>query len=382
MGSGVAAAAARAGYRVRLMDSSPESLERGLAFCEKRFASLARRGKLPPEEARAAGERIVAGGTLDGFEDVDLVVEAVVEDAEVKRALLAELERRLGPDAILGSNTSTIPIARLAEALERPERLVGIHFFSPVHRMPLVEVIRHPGSSPEAVRRAVALAVRLGKTPIVVADGPGFYTSRILSPYLAQGTALLLDGAGIAEVDAAARAAGFPVGPFELLDEVGIDVAAKAAGTMAAAFPDRMPSPAGFRRLVEEGRLGRKAGRGFYDYSGRRSGPIRRCWGCSRALATPAPLDPKAAGERLVLAMAAEAVRCLEEGVLERPRDGDVGAVLGLGFPPFTGGPFRYLDALGPAEAVRRLEALTGSHGPVFEAPAALRGRQAAFYGG
>ena len=143
-----------------------------------------------------------------------------------------------------------------------------------------------------------------------------------------------------------------------------------------------MPSPAGFRRLVEEGRLGRKAGRGFYDYSGKKKRPDPAVSGLLEGARTPAPLDPKAAGERLVLAMAAEAVRCLEDGVLECPRDGDVGAVLGLGFPPFTGGPFRHLDALGPAEAVRRLEALTGSHGPVFEAPAALRGRQAAFYGG
>jgi 3-hydroxyacyl-CoA dehydrogenase/enoyl-CoA hydratase/3-hydroxybutyryl-CoA epimerase len=380
MGSGVAAAAARAGYRVRLMDSSPEALERGVAFCRKRFDSLARRRKLAPEEAAAAGERIIAAAGLDGFEEVDLVVEAVVEDAEVKRRLLAELEPRLGSAAVLGSNTSTIPIGRLAAALERPERLVGIHFFSPVHRMPLVEVIRHPGSSEEAVRRAVALAVRLGKTPIVVADGPGFYTSRILSPYLAQGAALLLEGAGIAEVDGAARAAGFPVGPLELLDEVGIDVAAHAAGTMAAAFPERMPRPEGFRTLVEEGRLGRKSGRGFYDYSGKRKRPDPAVLALLDRQRPAAPLDRAAAGERLVLAMAAEAVRCLEEGILARPRDGDVGAVLGLGFPPFTGGPFRHLDALGAARALARLEALVAIHGPVFEPPAMLRGDRGAFY--
>ncbi len=380
MGSGIAAAAARAGYRVRLMDSSPESLERGVAFCEKRFASLVRRGKLNPAAAAAAAARVVAGDNLDGFEEADLVVEAVVEDAEIKRRLLAELEARLGPEAILGSNTSTIPIARLAGALERPERLVGIHFFSPVHRMPLVEVIRHPGSSTEAVRRAVALAARLGKTPIVVADGPGFYTSRILSPYLAQGLALLLEGAGIAEVDAAARAAGFPVGPLELLDEVGIDVAAKAAGTMAAAFPDRMPSPGGFRRLVEEGRLGRKAGRGFYDYSGKSKRPDPAVLALLDGERSAARLEPRAAGERLMLAMAVEAVRCLEDGILAAPRDGDVGAVLGLGFPPFTGGPFRHLDALGISTALARLEELSTAHGPVFEPPGLLSHGAALFH--
>ena len=380
MGSGVAAAAARAGYRVRLMDSSPESLERGVAFCRKRFASLARRGKLKSADAEAVSGRIVAGSTLDGFEEVDLVVEAVVEDAEIKKALLAELEPLLGPDAILGSNTSTIPISTLAEALERPERLVGIHFFSPVHRMPLVEVIRHPGSCEEAARRAVTLAARLGKTPIVVADGPGFYTSRILSPYLAQGTALLLEGAGIAEVDTAARAAGFPVGPLELLDEVGIDVAAHAARTMAEAFPERMPAPDGFRRLVEEGRLGRKAGRGFYDYSEKKKRPDPAVLGLLEGKRSAAPLDRQGAGERLVLAMAVEAVRCLEEGILRRPRDGDVGAVLGLGFPPFTGGPFRHLGALGTAVATERLEALSAAHGPVFDPPDLLRESGSGFY--
>ncbi|MFQ5349991.1 MAG: 3-hydroxyacyl-CoA dehydrogenase NAD-binding domain-containing protein [Thermoanaerobaculia bacterium] len=380
MGSGIAAAAARAGYRVRLMDTSPESLERGLEFCRRRFASLARRGKLEPKAAEAARDRISAAGTLDGFEEVDLAIEAVFEDEEVKRRLLADLEPRLGPDAILGSNTSTIPIGRLARALERPERLVGIHFFSPVHRMPLVEVIRHPGSSDEAARRAVVLAARLGKTPIVVADGPGFYTSRILSPYLAQGAAMLLEGAGIAEVDAAARAAGFPVGPLELLDEVGIDVAAHAAHTMAAAFPERMPQPDGFRRLVEQGRLGRKSGRGFYDYSSRKKRPDPRVLGLLEGERTPARLDPESTGERLVLAMAVEAVRCLEEGILPRPLEGDVGAVLGLGFPPFTGGPFRYLDALGTTETLSRLEKLSAAHGPVFAAPGLLHSRRGGFH--
>ncbi len=383
MGSGVAAAAARAGLRVVMMDASPEALERGLGFCRHRFASLERRGKLGPEAAREAIARIAGGTSLDGFEAADLVVEAVVEDEAVKRPLLAEVEGRLGEGAVLGSNTSTLPITRLAEGLARPERFVGVHFFSPVHRMPLVEIIRHPGSSDEAVGFALALATRLGKTPIVVHDGPGFYTSRILSPYLAQGAALLLEGAEVAEVDAAARAAGFPVGPLELLDEVGIDVAAHASRTMAAAFPDRMPGPEGLGRLVEEGRLGRKAGRGFYDYSGKKKRPdpgVRALLAAERAAR---PLDRAAAGERLQLAMTAEAVRCLEEGILEAPRDGDVGAVLGLGYPPFTGGPFRHLDALGAATAVDSLERLAGRHGAVFEPPARLRevaGRGGSFY--
>ncbi len=374
MGSGIAAAAARVGCRVRLVDQSPASLERGLEFCRRRFADLAARQRLSEAEAAAAMARIVPGTEPEDFGDCELVIEAVFEDLDLKQRVFAELETVMSPTAVLGSNTSTLPITRLAEELDRPERMLGIHFFSPVHRMPLVELIRHPGTGDEAVAAARALAGALGKTPIVVRDGPGFYTSRILAPYLAQGATLLLEGFAIEQVDAAARGAGFPVGPLELLDEVGLDVAARAAATLAAAFPHRLPAPGAFGRLVEAGRTGRKGGRGFYDYGGPRKRPDPALYGLlDGRRPVPGAADLAALGERLLLAMAAEAVRCLQDGILDDPRHGDVGAVLGLGFPPFRGGPFRYLDSVGASPAIERLETLAARHGAVFEPPQLLR---------
>lgn len=375
MGSGIAAAAALAGHRVRLVDSLPEALGRGLAFSAKRFSSQAKRRRISREEARRAASRVVPSLEPTGLARADLVIEAVVEELAVKRALFERLERETAEGALLASNTSTIPIAVLAEGLARPERLIGLHFFSPVHRMPLVEIIRHPGSSASAVARGLAFVRSLGKTPIVVEDGPGFYTSRILSPYLAQGAALLLEGASIAAVDRAARAAGFPVGPLELLDEVGIDVAAHAAKTMAEAFPERMSYPREFRRLVDDGRLGRKAGRGFYDYSGRKKIPDPAALELLEIAADGPPPDPRAMEDRLVWAMTVEALRCLDDGILHSPREGDVGAILGLGFPPFRGGPFRFVDALGSVGSVEMLERLEERHGAAFSVPEGLAER-------
>ncbi len=374
MGSGIAAAVALSGHRVRLVDSSPEALGRGLAFCVRRFEGGSKRHKISRQEARRARNRVVPSLQPTGLTRADLVIEAVVEELEVKRPLFARLEGETTADTVLASNTSTIPIAVLAASLERPERLIGLHFFSPVHRMPLVEIIRHAGSSEAAVGRGLAFVRSLGKTPIVVNDGPGFYTSRILSPYLAQGAALVLEGASIRGVDGAARAAGFPVGPLELLDEVGIDVAAHAAETMVAAFPERMPYPEQFRRLVGEGRLGRKRGLGFYDYSGKKKAPDPGVLELLEVSGSREP-DPREMGDRLIWAMTAEALRCLDDGILFSPRDGDVGAILGLGFPPFRGGPFRFVDAVGLVGAVEMLERLETRHGAAFAVPEGLAER-------
>ncbi|MGE5234657.1 MAG: 3-hydroxyacyl-CoA dehydrogenase NAD-binding domain-containing protein [Acidobacteriota bacterium] len=384
MGSGIAAAAARSGHHVRMIDNRPEALAKGLAFVRQRAESAGRRGG---RSGRAEVERVFArvspSTSLCGFQRAELVVEAVVEDLETKRAVLREIEPQLALACVLASNTSTIPIAELARGLRHPNRVLGLHFFSPVHRMPLVEIVRHPGTADPFVTRAQAFVRGLGKTPIVVRDGPGFYTSRILAPYLAEGAHLLLEGCGIREIDMAGRAAGFPVGPLELLDEVGIDIAAHAARTLAAAFPERMSDPREFKRLVEEGRLGRKVGQGFYDYKGKRKRPddwVVEVLGARRSAAKPSPQEQR---DRLLLAMVAEAVRCLEDGILESPRDGDIGAIFGLGFPPFLGGPFRYLDSLGAEVAVKRLEELASRRGAVFTPPAQLRemaGRGGRFY--
>lgn len=375
MGSGIAAAAARAGCRVRLLDSSPEALGRGYGFCAERFAELARRRRWRQEEARAALNRIAPTLALEGFRRVDVVVEAVVEDLDVKRELLVRVERQLAPEAILASNTSTLPIGELALGLRHPERVLGLHFLSPVHRMPLVEIVRHAATSEAAIERARSFVLALGKTPVVVRDGPGFYTTRILAPYLAEAGRLLLSGAEVEAIDAAGRAAGFPVGPLTLLDEVGIDVAARAARTLAAAFGSRMPFPEPFARLVESGRIGRKSRRGFYDYRGRRKRPDRTIAHLVGVLPErgAGSLPRAELADRLLFAMVAEATRCLEESIVRCPRDGDLAAVLGLGFPPFLGGPFRLLDSLGASEAIRRLERLVAVAGPAFEPPDLLR---------
>lgn len=372
MGAGIARVALRAGHTVRLHDTAPEALGRALASAARGGERGRRAAGAPETRARLA--RLTPALAARGFAACDLVIEAIVEELAAKRELLARVARELDGEAILASNTSTLPILELAVGLPNPERVLGLHFFSPVERMPLVEIVRHAASAERAIESARRFVASLGKTPIVVADGPGFYTSRILAPYLAEGARLAAGGLAIPEVDAAGRAAGFPVGPLTLVDEIGLDVAARAAATLAAAFPDRMPPADGFRRLVDAGRRGRKGGLGFYDYRA----PVKRADPeAVRALAgLPAspPCDRREAAERLLFAMVAEAVRCLEQGVLASPGDGDLGAVLGLGFPPDLGGPFRWLDRLGAGVAVERLERLRAATGAaLYEPPALLR---------
>jgi 3-hydroxyacyl-CoA dehydrogenase/enoyl-CoA hydratase/3-hydroxybutyryl-CoA epimerase len=365
MGAGIAAEAVRRDFRVRLHDLRPDALGAALAACAKSV-----------RVGRAGAPRFLGNASatfeLWGFSRAGIVIEAIVEDEEAKRALLAAVEPQLSPSAILASNTSTIPISRLAAGLRHPNRFLGLHFFSPVAKMPLVEVVRHPGTADVFLERARGFVAALGKTPIVVRDGPGFYTTRILTPYLAQAVELLREGWSIVEIDAAAREAGFPVGPLELLDEVGIDVAAGAARTMAEAFPERMPLPREWKRLLESGRFGRKRGQGFYDYKNKSKRPDPEIRELLEIDARARGRARRENGERLLWAMVVEAVRCLEDGTLERPADGDVGAVLGLGFPPDLGGPFRWLDAAGPAAAAERLAKLAAAHGPVFAVPPLL----------
>lgn len=304
----------------------------------------------------------------------DLVVEAVFEDLALKRKVLAECEEVLSPSAVFASNTSALPIREIARDAKVPERVVGMHYFSPVPKMPLLEVIAPEKASAEAVATARAYGVAQGKTVIVVKDGPGFYTTRILAPMMNEAILLLDERADVASIEAALSDWGFPVGPITLLDEVGIDVAAHVAQDLGQAFASRgaAASPT-LGKIAAAGFLGRKAGKGFYLYTkdkgrhGRKplnpemlpliGGPGRR----------PFPVEEIV--DRLALLMVSEAVRCLEEGILASPRDGDVGAILGLGFPPFRGGPFRHVDAAGADRVVARLGELAGKCGPRFAPP-------------
>jgi 3-hydroxyacyl-CoA dehydrogenase/enoyl-CoA hydratase/3-hydroxybutyryl-CoA epimerase len=313
---------------------------------------------------------LTAATDWSGAARSDLVIEAVFEDLELKREMVRAFERVNG-HAIFASNTSSIPIARIAEASTRPEAVLGMHYFSPVPKMPLLEVVVTPRTSAEATATAVAVGKRQGKTVIVVNDGPGFYTTRILMPYLNEAVHALLEGARIEDVDGALTAFGMPVGPVALVDEVGIDVGAKVARILHQAFGERMAPPPALDKLLADGRLGRKARRGFYSYGGAR----KEVDGSVYALLPGGP-ERKAVSrgeiaERVILQMVNEAVRCLDERIVRSARDGDVGAIFGLGFPPFLGGPFRYADAMGAKALHERLERWQGRFGARFQ-PAPL----------
>jgi len=367
MGAGIAYVTADAGIPVRLRDKDDAALGRGFKQIAASFDERVRRRRLTPRE-REEKLALVTGTTdYSGMRTAEVVIEAVFEDIKVKHAVLRDVERE-APDAIFASNTSSLPIGKIAEAAQHPERVVGMHFFSPVHKMPLLEVIRAPKTSAETVATVVALGKRMGKTVIVVNDGVGFYTSRILAPYVNEAAFIFNDGAAVEEIDGALVDFGFPVGPMQLLDEVGIDVGAKVAHIMHEAFGARLAPPAGFEKLVESGRLGRKSKKGFYKY-GEEKGPKvvdETVYALGQKRSSPPPAE---IAERCVLQMVNEAALCLGEGILRSARDGDVGAVFGLGWPPFRGGPFRYADSLGAAQVVEKLRRYQDRFGVRF-APA------------
>jgi len=370
MGAGIATVSAEAGVAVRLKDASLEAVGRGLRHAREVFEERRRRGSLKPREVEARMRRLSPTVDYSGFRRADLVIEAVFEELELKRRVRAETEAVIADECVIASNTSSLPIGEIARGARRPSRVLGMHFFSPVEKMPLLEVVVTPETDAWATATAVAFGRRIGKHVIVVRDGPGFYTSRALAPYMNEAARLVEEGAAIEAVDGAMTAFGFPVGPLALMDEVGIEVGAKVSKILFHAFGERMAPPASMAAVVDDGRLGRKNKRGFYVYDGQKrpdptvyallpSGPARRTF------------DVRDIQDRLVFAFLNEAARCLEEGILRSPRDGDVGAIFGLGFPPFLGGPFRYLDRLGARFATEVLERLAAHHGERFR-PAAI----------
>ena len=369
MGAGIASVAVQQGTPVRLKDTDTTRVSRGIAA-----VSDVLRGRLKKKQItrlQYEDQLSLAGGTTDysGFGRANLVIEAVFEDLALKHRVLREAEPVLAPHAVYASNTSTIPIARIAEAASRPERVLGMHFFSPVHKMPLLEVIVTEQTASDATVTAVAYGKRLGKTVIVVNDAPGLYTTRTLSAYMNEAGRLLDEGAAIEAIDKALTDFGFPVGPITLLDEVGIDVGGKVGQVLYEAFGARMTPGESLRRVVESGRTGRKGRKGFYRYddSGTKNAVDDTVYELLPNGAARVAVDPVEMQQRCVLAMVNEAARCLDEGVLRSPRDGDVGAVFGIGFPPFRGGPFRYVDAVGAGRVVDELQALNDRFPGRFE---------------
>lgn len=373
MGAGIAYVSALAGLPVRLSDLDSAALAGARRHIRALLDTWAARGRIAPTEPGRILARVTGGVGYEALGRAGLVVEAVFEDLELKRRVVREIEAA-SPGCVIGACTSSVPITRIAEGAARPERVVGMHYAHPVHRMPLLEVVRGERTGDAAIAAAVALGKRQGKTVIVVKDGTGFFTTRALTPYLNEAAYLLAEGVAIDDIDAALVAWGFPVGPLRLLDEIGLDVCARVATRTAAAYGDRMRAPAGIERLVARGRLGRKSGLGFYSYTGRTPGKhvdptIYEIIGVEPSKRLPA----EELQMRCALPLVNEAVRCLEEGVLRSTRDGDVGAVLGLGFPALRGGPFRYADTLGAVELLRRLRGYEARFGERFKPATLLR---------
>jgi 3-hydroxyacyl-CoA dehydrogenase/enoyl-CoA hydratase/3-hydroxybutyryl-CoA epimerase len=370
MGSGISYVTTNAGLPVRVRERDDAAAGKALASVRHLLDERVKRRALDRLEREERMRLLTATTDWSGFANVDLLIEAVFEDLALKQDMVRAFEA-VNERGIFASNTSSIPIAKIAEASRRPETVLGMHYFSPVNKMPLLEVIVTKKTSPEATATAVAVGKKQGKTVIVVHDGPGFYTSRILAPYMNEAAQLLVEGARVEDVDRALVEFGFPVGPITLLDEVGIDVGAKVAHILHDAFGDRMSPPAALSDVLKAGRLGRKNQKGFYTYGGREKKVDETVYDLMPGGRSRKHLAHDEIRERVVLQMVNEAIRCLGEGILRSARDGDVGAVFGLGFPPFRGGPFRYADRLGTKDVLARMEKLRDRHGPRFE-PAPL----------
>jgi 3-hydroxyacyl-CoA dehydrogenase / enoyl-CoA hydratase / 3-hydroxybutyryl-CoA epimerase len=379
MGGGIAyVTVARMSVPVRIKERDDPSVGRALKYVGGLFKERVDRRELNWREANAKLALATAATDLSGFKHVDLVIEAVFEDLALKQKVLQDIEAVTSEQCIFASNTSALPIGKIAAASRHPQTVIGMHYFSPVNKMPLLEVIRQAKTDDWVAATAVDVGRKQGKTVIVVNDGPGFYTSRIIAPYMNEASQLLVEGADIAELDRALVEFGFPVGPITLLDEVGIDVAAKVAKFLQESFGDRLAAPESFQKVIQDGRTGRKGNKGFYTYNGKKKGVDESVYALLPQGKQRKRFDREEMAERCVLQFVNEAIRCLEENILRSPRDGDVGAIFGLGFPPFLGGPFRYVDSVGASKVLGKMERWQEALGKRFE-PAPLLKEMAKF---
>ena len=376
MGAGIAYVAASAGINVVLIDADQAAADRGRAHSETLLDKGIQRRKVTAEKKAEVLARITATADYAALSGCDLIVEAVFEDPTVKAEVTAKVEAVIGPDCIFATNTSTLPITALARASQRAENFIGIHFFSPVDKMNLVEIIKGKATGPAAVAKALDFVRQIRKTPIVVNDARFFYANRCIIPYLNEGMRMVAEGVEPALIENAAKLVGMPLGPLQLVDETSIDLGVKIAkatkAAMGADYPDAAVDTVLFA-MAGQGRMGRKSAAGFYTYdsTGKREGlwpGLAQQWPVSETQP-----DLHEVQHRLLMAQVLEAVRALEEGVLTDIREGDVGAILGWGFAPWTGGPFSWLDMIGAARAVEICDGLTAQHGPRFAAPALLR---------
>jgi 3-hydroxyacyl-CoA dehydrogenase/enoyl-CoA hydratase/3-hydroxybutyryl-CoA epimerase/3-hydroxyacyl-CoA dehydrogenase/enoyl-CoA hydratase/3-hydroxybutyryl-CoA epimerase/enoyl-CoA isomerase len=374
MGAGIAGAHIRRGIPVVMLDTGPQALEKGVAANIKVMQTRVEIGRMTPADLVASLGRLSTTTNLAALADRDVVVEAVVENEAVKVELYKELQNVLPQGAILASNTSTISITRMAKAVRRPENFAGMHFFNPVDRMQLVEVIRGEQTGDATVVTLVALAKRIGKTPIVVRDCPGFLVNRILFPYMNEALVLLEEGASPRAIDKAATAFGMPMGPITLNDLVGLDTALYAGRVVNTAFRDRAKESRILDELVAAGRLGQKSGAGFYSYAKGSRGTDDPAFAAilDRCRTGHREIGPEEITDRLFLPMLTEASRVLMEGIVREPGDVDMGLILGIGFPAFRGGLLRMADTLGLGKVLERLQRYE-SLGPRFQPTEQMR---------
>ncbi len=376
MGAGIAYVSANAGIEVVLIDAAQDAADRGKAYSEGLLDKGIARRKVTVEKKQEVLARITATTNYAALAGCDLIVEAVFEDPKVKAEVTARVEAAVGPDCIFATNTSTLPISALAKASQRPAQFIGIHFFSPVDKMMLVEIIRGKETGDLAVAKALDFVRQIRKTPIVVNDARFFYANRCIIPYINEGIRMVAEGVEPALVENAAKLVGMPLGPLQLVDETSIDLGVKIAKATRAAMGDAYPDgavDAVLFAMADQGRLGKKANAGFYAYD-----PAGKREGLWQGLASAYPVtdaqpDLTEVQHRLLMAQVLEAVRALEDGVLTDIREGDVGAILGWGFAPWSGGPFSWLDIIGAPRAVAICDTLTAAHGPRFAAPQMLR---------
>ncbi|MCH2450594.1 MAG: fatty acid oxidation complex subunit alpha FadJ [Gracilimonas sp.] len=369
MGSGIAEVSMDKGdYNVLLKDQTIDQAAQGEKEIWKSLNEKAKKRIISEFERDKMASKVTGVASYDGFKAVDLVIEAVFEDLGLKRTIVEEVESATEDHCIFASNTSSLPITEIAKEAKRSQNIIGMHYFSPVQKMPLLEIITTDQTADWVTQTAFQVGVNQGKNVIVVKDGPGFYTTRILAPYMNEALKLLEEGASIEFLDKIMKDWGFPVGPMALFDEVGIDVGAHVAETMSAMFAERgVDTSNRAQELLDAGYKGRKNKRGMYKYSSGKKKEVNteiyeHFGGSSRS--NP---NKETAQLRMALTMINEATFCLEEGILKSPEDGDLGAILGLGFPPFLGGPFRYIDQTGAQKVLDTLNEFTKAHGPRFK---------------
>ncbi|MGZ3594444.1 MAG: fatty acid oxidation complex subunit alpha FadJ [Syntrophales bacterium] len=381
MGAGIANVSATNKMEVFLKDVSHDAVGQGERAIWQDLDGKVKKKSLSPFQRDLTFSLITGTTDYRGFEKADLIIEAVFEDLELKRKILAETEAAIREDAIFASNTSSLPIGDIAAGARRPEQVIGMHYFSPVPKMPLLEIIVTEKTADWVKATALDVGIRQSKTVIVVNDGPGFYTTRILAPLLNEALEILAEGGDIKEIDRAMRQFGYPVGPVALLDEVGIDVGAHVSKVLGPLFTERgaLPNTA-MERLFLAGYKGRKNNRGFYlygDLSGKEKKMVNEEIYSFFGGTKRRKFDNEEIQNRLSLAMINEAALCLQDGILLSPRDGDIGAVFGLGFPPFLGGPFRYIDSIGLPKIISLMEELEKRYGARFTPAPILRERNA-----